>query len=220
MPDRSRPAIGGDSVPSPAGAAHGSAPGGLTRVRKPARVRALGKVDTEALRSRVARLSERVWRQEDSAKENVYPFFSHTRHIIFRFIAGNRDPRRFYSMPIWTVWRPWLLDVMAAAAAPYRFTDPVYPKAMLARLEAGHAIGRHTDGRASEPFVHKIHVPLETNGGALMHVDGENFHLQAGHAWEINNMAPHGAVNRGKTDRIHLIFEVFDGAGIVVNGAP
>ena len=188
----------------------------LLPVEKPARVRRLGTVPVEPLRRQVARLSERVWRREDRAKENDYACFHHTRHIIFRFIEGNRDPRRFYSNPGWAVWRPLLLPVMAHAAAPYGYARPVYPKAMLARLMAGHRIDRHVDrprdGTGSHPYVHKIHVPLETDPAAVLHVDGTDFHLEAGHAWEINNLLVHGAFNGGETDRIHFIFEVFEGA--------
>ena len=84
----------------------------LPRVEKPALVRCLGPVDVEALRAPVGRLSEKVWRQEDTAKENDYFCFTHTRHIVFRFIEGNRTPLRYYSKPIWTVWQR-LLPVMA-----------------------------------------------------------------------------------------------------------
>ena len=188
----------------------------LRPVEKPARVRRLGAVRIGPLRRQVARLSERVWRREDRAKENDYSCFHHTRHIVFRFIEGNRDPQRFYSNPIWAVWCPVLLPVMAQAAAPYGYARPVYPKAMLARLGAGHRIDRHVDGirdgRGSHPFVHKIHVPLETESAAVLHVDGTDFHLEAGHAWEVNNLLEHGAFNGGERDRIHLIFEVFEGA--------
>ncbi|MCY4602425.1 MAG: aspartyl/asparaginyl beta-hydroxylase domain-containing protein [Acidobacteria bacterium] len=184
----------------------------LRRVHKPARVRPLGAVGVEDLRSWVARLSERVWAQEDAAKENGFPCFHHTRHVIFRFIAGNRDPRRFYSRPGWAVWGRMLLPVMARAAAPYGFADPVYPKVMLARLAAGHRIDRHVDGEGSHPLTHKVHVPLETNPAAVLHVDGADFHLAAGQAFEINNLVPHGAFNGGASDRIHLIFEIFEGA--------
>ena len=180
---------------------------------KPARVRPLGPGGTDDLRSHVARLSDRVWAQEDAAKENDYFCFHHTRHIVFRFIAGNRDPRRFYSQPIWAVWGRMLLPVLARAAAPYGYVNPVYPKVMLAGLEAGHRIDRHVDSGGSHPYVHKIHVPLETNPGAVLTVDGEDFHLESGHAWEVNNLVPHGAFNGGEADRIHLIFEVFEGTG-------
>ena len=176
-------------------------------------MRPLGAVQAEGLRREVGRLSERVWRQEDGAKENNFPCFHHTRHVIFRFIAGNRDPRCFYSQPIWAVWGRMLLPVMARAAALYGYADPVYPKVMLARLEAGHGIDLHVDGGGSHPFTHKVHVPLETNAGAVLRVDGADFHLAAGHAWEVNNLVLHGAFNRGETDRIHLIFEVFEDPG-------
>ena len=203
--------------PEPETGARGGGDRSLRRVEKPSRVRRLGPVRTGPLRRQVARLSERVWRREDRAKENDYACFHHTRHIVFRFIEGNRDPRRFYSNPSWAVWRPVLLPVMAQAAAPYGYVRPVYPKAMLARLAAGHRIDRHIDGAAdgtgsSHPYVHKIHVPLETGPAAVLHVDGKDFHLEAGLAWEINNLLVHGAFNGGETDRIHLIFEVFEGA--------
>ena len=190
-----------------------SEPEGLRRVEKPAGVRPLGAVGVDDLRRHVARLSETVWAQEDAAKENDFPCFHHTRHIIFRFIAGNQDPRRFYSEPIWAVWGRILLPVMGRAAAPYGHADPVFPKVMLARLEAGHRIDKHVDRGGSHPYVHKIHVPLETNPGAVLTVNGEDFHLAAGRAFEVNNLAPHAAFNGGEADRIHLIFEVFEGVG-------
>ena len=195
----------------------GGGSAGLRRVAKPARVRPLGAVGVDELRSCVARLSEKVWVQEDGAKENDFPCFHHTRHVIFRFIAGNRDPRRFYSQPIWVVWRRMLLPIMARAAAPYGYAHPVYPKVLLARLEAGHGIDMHVDGgishQGSHPLTHKIHVPLETNAGAVLHVDGADFQLEVGQAYEVNNLVPHGASNGGRTDRIHLIFEAFEDAG-------
>lgn len=186
--------------------------GGLCQVDKPDTVRPLGVIDVSVLRRHVARLSERVWRQEDEAKENDFSCFHHTRHIIFRFIAGNRDPRRFYSQPIWAVWGRMLLPVMSRAAAPYGYAEPVYPKVMLARLEAGYGIDLHVDGGGSHPFTHKVHIALETNPGAVLHVGGVDFHLAAGRAFEVNNLVAHGAFNHGEADRIHLIFEVFEGA--------
>ena len=187
-------------------------PAAMRPVDKPARVRSLGAVDVEPLRSRVLRLSRKVWRREDAAKENAFPCFHHTRHVIIRYIAGNRDPRCFYSNPIWRVWKPMLLPLMARAAAPYGYADPVYPKVMLARLEAGHGIEPHIDYEGSHPFVHKIHVPLTTEPQAVVRVDGVDFHLEAGRAFEINNLVLHSAYNGGKRDRIHLIFEVYDAA--------
>lgn len=181
-------------------------------VTKPANVRDLGPVDASALIARVAAISERTWGQEDSLKENDFEVFHHTRHIIFRFTPGNRQPEDYYDTPAWTVWRPLLQPIMDAAIRPYGFADPAFPKAMLARLQAGQMIDLHRDGAGSNLRTHKIHVPLITNAGAFFLSGPNRHHLALGHAWEVNNIASHGGVNEGDADRIHFIFEVFDRA--------
>ena len=185
----------------------------LPRVQKPATLRRLGPVDASALTARVARLSHEAWRREDAVKENRFRCFHHTRHVIFRFIVGNQDPRRFYSDLGWRVWSRWLLPPMTRAASIYGFAEPVFPKAMLARLEAGQRIDTHVDRAGSNPLVHKVHIPLQTEPGAVVTVSGASTHLAPGYAWEVNNLALHGAFNGGTRDRIHFIFEVFEGAG-------
>jgi hypothetical protein len=50
-----------------------------------------------------------------------------------------------------------------------------------------------------------------TNPDATFLVDGRSFHLEAGTAYEVNNILSHGATNAGAEDRIHFIFEVFEG---------
>ena len=185
----------------------------LPRVEKPATVRRLVRVDASALAALVGRLSDEAWRREDDVKANRFPCFHHTRHVIFRFIIGNRDPRRFLSHPSWRVCNRWLLPLMTPVAAAYGFADPVFPKAMLARLEAGQRIDPHMDGDGSHPLVHKVHIPLQTEPEALLTVNGASTHLESGYAWEVNNLAPHEAFNGGASDRIHFIFELFEGAG-------
>lgn len=188
--------------------------GALPPVPKPAAVRDLGTVDCAELRTHVRRLSERAWQRADATKENRYGCFVHTRHIVFRFIPGNRTPLVFYSTPAWQVWQRRLLPVMAQAAAAYGYAEPIYPKAMLARLEAGHEIPLHVDTETgdSHQFTHKIHVPIETNPQATLTAGGADFHLETRHAFEVNNITAHGACNGGAQDRIHFIFEVFEGA--------
>jgi hypothetical protein len=181
-------------------------------VQKPETVRDLGAVDVQALKTRVARISEQVWQLEDARKENDFAVFHHTRHIIFRFTRGNQDPEDNYETPAWQVWRSLLEPVMQRAIGAYEFRDPAFSKAMLARLQAGQHIDLHSDGAGSNWRTHKIHVPLITNPGALYLCGEQGFHLAEGRAWEVNNIRPHGGVNKGSEDRVHLIFEVFDRA--------
>lgn len=183
----------------------------LLPVEKPYAVRRLGVVDIGALSEQVARLSETVWDKENAVKWNGFFCFTHTRHILFRFVA---TPDCFYSKPIWYLWQRWLLTVMTQGAAPYGFTAPLFPKAMLARLDSGHGIEPHCDGLATDPFVHKIHVPLETGPRATLTVRDQTLHLPHGQAFEVNNLATHSAFNGESRDRVHFIFEVFEGAGM------
>ena len=185
----------------------------LHPVEKPHAVRRLGVVDVAALAEQVARLSEAVWNQENAVKENDFFCFAHTRHVIFRFVAARRLGC-FYSMPIWHLWQRWLLPVMTQAAAPYGYAAPLFPKAMLARLDAGRGIEPHRDCGGMNPLAHKIHVPLRTGPRATFTVRDQTLHMPAGQAFEVNNLATHSAFNGEPRDRVHLIFEVFDGAGM------
>lgn len=183
-----------------------------TPVTKPENVRELVPVDLSTIKPMVLKLSETVWNLENERKENNFGCFHHTRHIIFRFIRDNRNARDFYSHPIWEVWKPTLEPVFRAVIEPYGFRKPEFPKAMLARLQAGHRIDPHIDGAGSNLHTHKIHIPIQTNPNALFTTNGWTGHLDEGVAYEVNNVAPHGVENRGQEDRIHLIFEVFDTA--------
>lgn len=182
----------------------------LPKVTKPASIRSLGMVDAGRLTDLAAQLSDSAWDKVDAVKENTYAVFHHTQHLIFRFINGNRDPEVYYDTEAWALWAPILEPVMRQAVIPYGFHNPVFPKAMLAKLKAGHDIDLHSDGAGSNVRCHKIHVPLITNPGAVFCLERDEFHLAAGEAFEVNNLKQHGGRNRGSTDRIHFIFEVYE----------
>jgi hypothetical protein len=182
-------------------------------VEKPSTIKDLGSIDITPLKALMMRLSETAWDKEDARKENKFDCFHHTtKHVIFRFIEGNRDHRVHYANPIWDIWKAVLLPVMGKAIEPYGFAQPEYPKVMFARLAAGKKIVVHTDGAGSNLHTHKIHVPLITNPEAILTTNGESFRLEQGRAYEVNNIAAHGCRNRGEEDRTHLIFEVFEAA--------
>jgi len=186
---------------------------GMKRVNKPETYLDLGSVDIAGLRNLVLSLSEAVWAKENAIKENGFSVLRQTEHIVFRFIPENQDPRNFYANRIWDIWQQQLLPVMDRVAKIYGHREVVYPKVMLARLPAGEHISEHSDGRGSHPYTHKIHVPLVSNAQAMFTVNGSTRHLEVGQAYEVNNIARHGAENKGDEDRIHLIFEHFDCSG-------
>lgn len=183
-----------------------------TTVRKPPAVLDLGPVEIAALAAAVNDIPARFWEHEDGRKDNAFPCFHQTQHILFRFVERNADVRDFEAKPLWAAYRNILLPVMHQAIAGYGFVDPLFPKAMLAKLSAHGEIPRHRDGPGTNLATHKIHVPLETNPRAMFETDGTITHLARGRAYEVNNIGPHGASNQGDEDRIHFIFEVCEGA--------
>lgn len=187
-------------------------------IEKPQPIRALGPVDVSRLKAVVEKVSEQVWNAENSAKENAFAEFHHTRHIVFRFIEGRRDHRVSYDTQAWGAWQGLVRPVLDAIAARYGFSDPDFPKVMLARLAAGHEIDSHIDGADTNRYTHKIHVPLQTNSQAYFDLGDETHVLAEGQAYEVNNLIPHGVRNEGAADRIHLIFELYDRAAGGQNG--
>jgi hypothetical protein len=76
---------------------------------------------------------------------------------------------------------------------------------LVSLLIPGQEISVHTDHHENNCRA-RIHVPLLTNLECLFISDGDEWHMQVGRAYLIDPTMPHGVVNRGSTDRIHLIF--------------
>jgi hypothetical protein len=184
----------------------------LRPVELPDFFRDLGELDVNAVVGLLSSLSERFWLIEDERKENAFPVFHHTRHLILRFIGDVRDPRTWYERPLWQMLRPAVEPVMLGAVDGYEFRAPVFPKVMFARLAARASVDRHIDGGDSNMLTHKIHVPIVSHPDVTFEIAGVRRHLEVGHAYEVNNVKPHGVENPTDVDRIHLIFEVFDDA--------
>jgi hypothetical protein len=178
--------------------------------RKTRTIRRLGTIDIVALREKVLALPEEVWDAENSDKPNRFGALDATRHIIFRFVSNFRDWRQSYERPLWNEWKPLLEPVLAAATAQYGYARGAFPRVMLARMAPGGVIHPHRDENPAAKWPHKIHVPLQTNEDVTFYVDGVAYHLAEGEAVEVNNMGLHAVENRGRSDRIHLIFEYYD----------
>lgn len=182
----------------------------LPNPRKTSGVRDLGPVDVAHLCDAVLAITEEVWRFEDAAKPNRFEVLGRTRHVVFRFVDSLNDWRRSTDRPLWAEWRKHIEPVILQAVAGYQYQRGGCPRIMLARLGPGDTVTPHYDGTRAARWPHKIHVPLQTNPFVDFVVAGQRHELRVGRAYEVDNLALHAAVNRGETDRIHLIFEYFD----------
>lgn len=171
-------------------------------------IRALGPVNIQAL---LERLDALMWdTPEDfdaNYNKNDRGALRKTQHVILRFADKRGDKIHYKNTSRWNSWKSVLLPIMDAATEVYAYQQGFYPKVMLAKLPANQFIPPHIDGGIKGYVPHKIHVPLLTNEKAFFFLDKERHHLEAGHAYEVNNGQRHSVVNGGDSDRIHLIFE-------------
>jgi hypothetical protein len=61
-----------------------------------------------------------------------------------------------------------------------------------------------------DPDSWRVHIPLITNEDAFMIVAGKLWHLPIGNAYLIKVKDYHSAMNAGKEDRIHIVFDWCD----------
>ena len=54
----------------------------------------------------------------------------------------------------------------------------------------------------------RFHLPMQTNEQALMLMQGETFHFQAGYVYFFHNGTVHSANNQGDTYRYHLVWDM------------
>jgi len=165
----------------------------------------LGKINCQALTDRVLSLEEEAWR-EDSRRQRDYDVHAQTQSIILLFCEGWPDV---------TVTRGSGWDLLAAEAEPVMeaVLRRHYPaggrilRAMVTRLGPGCRIARHKDSHPSFAVAHRIHIPLVTNPEVEFIVGPEHVPARAHYAFELNNLMFHQVTNRGKSTRIHLIFD-------------
>ena len=170
-------------------------------------IRELGAVNISQLKKMVGTLGDKLWENETEGRENEFAVFHHTQHIIFRFPDTSTTRMNVHDNPSWLIWKSFLLPIMEEVVKPYGYKNGQFKAVMLAKLKAGYAIDIHKDGLPEYYFLHKIHIPIQTNKLVNFHIQPNNYFLEEGIGYEVNNLLPHFVTNKGKEDRIHLIFE-------------
>jgi Aspartyl/Asparaginyl beta-hydroxylase len=82
--------------------------------------------------------------------------------------------------------------------------------ARLMRLGPGSQILEHADHdpEVERPGV-RLHVPIVTNDDVDFHLNGSPVRMAPGELWYLRLSDPHRAHNRGTTDRVHLVVDMW-----------
>ena len=57
-------------------------------------------------------------------------------------------------------------------------------------------------------LVHRLHVPVTTNKGVVFTIDDEDFYLEPGWLYELNNLLRHSVANNSSESRVHLLVDL------------
>jgi hypothetical protein len=117
-------------------------------------------------------------------------------------VPGYPDtPSRAFQIP--QVMRPLIAAVVA------HFPGSRTADEMLSRMKAGQCHWMHVDNQ-NVAWITRVHIPLATNPKAFMHFEGfDEVHFEAGKAYTFDARLRHAFGNRGDTERVHLLFDVF-----------
>jgi hypothetical protein len=175
-------------------------------MRFPDRLRLPFTFDRDRLAADLRRLSSTPW-IDHFVKQNYQGDWG---VIPLRGPAGARHPvHMIYSNPTATAFKdtPMLADCRYFRAVLDSFACPLQAVRLM-RLTAGSIIKEHADhDLCFEQGCVRIHIPIATNEGVIFELNRRRVILEAGSCWYLRLSDPHSVVNRGDTDRIHMVID-------------
>ena len=161
------------------------------------------RIDVRGIRHEIEQLPAEKWRE--SERERLFDVHRDTQALLLVHFEDYQYHRPEYR-ELYAGFRQALAPVIDYVADYYR-NNGFIVRLVLAKLNAGGRIPRHTDAGYSLLNCHRVHLPIITNDDVVFHVGGSEINMRAGELWEINNGTVHGVENRGREDRVHLIVD-------------
>jgi len=185
---------------------------------KPNTIANLGSVtlSEDTINSLLAILETNDFFESNITKPNKFTVLKDTSHIIFKFIDSfelQDSYAHHHETKYYEKYQSIFMPIVNEVTAMYGYANPKHSRIMLANLSAGGKIISHTDGKLDNPsltYPHKVHVPIKTNPNCMFTVENDSINMLVGEAYEVNNAKPHKVENDGDSDRLHLIFELYD----------
>lgn len=167
-------------------------------------------IDPARIQEDYARLLDMEWINQDRYKAGM----TNWKGVSLYSISGAYDDLRCAD-------RGTMKKTPAGERCPY-ICDEVLPqfnapllRVALYRLTAGTKVGAHRDYGGSRLMgMVRIHMPVITNDGVIMYLDGQKYFFAVGEAWYFDATCVHAVENNGTEDRIHLIADFLPSPGI------
>ena len=164
----------------------------------------LTELDIAPMRSRLIALPDTCW-LANTSRQQRFEVHGKTQSILLIYDSDFR-----YHQPsenkTYDEFRDTVRPIITFLENRFGQTGYIL-RLLFTRLPAKSEIPRHRDKGASLAYVHRLHLPIQTNNEVHFTVGNETNHMRAGELWEINNCRQHSVINRGHESRIHLILD-------------
>jgi hypothetical protein len=174
----------------------------------------LQNVDITDLRNAVLKATDEDW-NANKFRQETFPESKETTTILFKLNSGqlesgDRPDVTTTFDDTWNKWKDLVEPVIKQVLSVYDNGDKAFiNKCLIPKLGPGMSIDEHIDCAYGFNVSHRIHVPLTTNDDVYFIIGGQRCIMEVGKAYEIDNKRLHKVSNKGETDRVHLLFDIF-----------
>lgn len=149
-------------------------------------IRKLGEVNTEALMA--------------SLQPYIDSFSNTKKQVSLR--TGIKPPEPNTAKIDQSNFVTWANNTQEVQSIAEQFSIPSYGRVRLFLLSSMSTYAMHGD----DDF-YRVHIPLITNDASFLIVDNRLWKLDVGSVYLVKVKDPHTAINAGRTNRIHLVFD-------------
>jgi hypothetical protein len=174
------------------------------------KLKTLGPVNCAPMKAAMMAATQEEWLAEQ-LRQKSFDVHAATHSIILLFAEGWPDVNISKHFG-WERYSPTSLPVMQEIIRKHYSPHGTIIRAMFAKLLAGRSIDEHMDEHPTFEIGHRIHVPLVTNDKVRFVIDGADYHLKEGVAYEVSNRDFHYVANPSDEDRVHFIFDYVEDA--------
>lgn len=107
-----------------------------------------------------------------------------------------------------------LREILVPLVTPYVRADETLVYLDINNLPSGAECLPHIDHALMHILSRRLHIPLSTNADSKFvfrsRTGIQNYHMNVGKVYEVNNEILHAVGNYGETDRWHIIIDVMD----------
>ena len=189
----------------------------LTMIKKrlPFKIKNIGKFDVSNLISKLDNIKPDYWLEQEYRQKMKTHSKTHTLEIMWNPEClkdnkkGKKHERNYNLLEF-----DKILDELRPIYES-EFGSGDFHRILMTRLKPKSEIPVHCDGGVGLMQGRRTHIPLITNKEIIFRVgkDLEQFHLEAGNIYELNNAKKHAVNNPTDEHRIHLIIDWLEDHG-------